>query len=89
MATCTENSSGAACQKAMNERDAVGKWVTNGWDPKYDPTWIKYAEVNRNDIIREGMKPSNIPGTAGDIGGSIGSELGGKVTDKVSEELKK
>lgn len=49
----------------------------------------KYAEVNRNDIIREGMKPSNIPGTAGDIGGSIGSELGGKVTDKVSEELKK
>ncbi|WP_181566650.1 VENN motif pre-toxin domain-containing protein, partial [Escherichia coli] len=24
MATCTENSSGAACQKAMNERDAVG-----------------------------------------------------------------
>ncbi|WP_249545420.1 adenylate cyclase [Escherichia coli] len=57
--------------------------MTNGWDPKYDPTWIKYAEVNRNDIIREGMKPSNIPGTAGDIGGSIGSELGGKVTDKV------
>lgn len=43
--------------------------MTNGWDPKYDPTWIKYAEVNRNDIIREGMKPSNIPGTAGDIGG--------------------
>ncbi len=35
--------------------------MTNGWDPKYDPTWIKYAEVNRNDIIREGMKPSNIP----------------------------
>ncbi|EET4541582.1 Contact-dependent inhibitor A, partial [Escherichia coli] len=69
--------------------NAVGKWVTNGWDPKYDPTWIKYAEVNRNDIIREGMKPSNVPGTAGDIGGSIGSELGGKVTDKVSEELKK
>ncbi|HCB8753300.1 TPA: adenylate cyclase [Escherichia coli] len=69
--------------------NAVGKWVTNGWDPKYDPTWIKYAEVNRNDIIREGVKPSNIPGTAGDIGGSIGSELGGKVTDKVSEELKK
>ena len=67
----------------------VGKWVTNGWDPKYDPTWIKYAEVNRNDIIREGMKPSNVPGSAGDIGGSIGSELGGKVTDKVSEELKK
>ncbi|ELI81275.1 hypothetical protein WK5_04644, partial [Escherichia coli KTE145] len=33
--------------------------MTNGWDPKYDPTWIKYAEVNRNDIIREGMKPSN------------------------------
>ncbi|MCD4236787.1 VENN motif pre-toxin domain-containing protein [Escherichia coli] len=69
--------------------NAVGKWVTNGWDPKYDPIWIKYAEVNRNDIIREGMKPSNVPGTAGDIGGSIGSELGGKVTDKVSEELKK
>ncbi|WP_451923540.1 hypothetical protein [Tenebrionicola larvae] len=55
--------------------NAVGKWVTNGWNPKYDSTWIKYAEVNRNDIIREGMKPSNVPGTAGDIGGSIGSEL--------------
>jgi len=69
--------------------NAVGKWVTNGWDPKYDPTWIKYAEVNRNDIIRESMKPSNVPGTAGDIGGSIGSELGGKATEKVSEEIKK
>ena len=56
-----------------NITNAVGKWVTNGWDPKYDPTWIKYAEVNRNDIIREGMKPSNVLGTAGDIGGSIGS----------------
>lgn len=52
-------------------------------------TGIKYAEVNRNDIIREGMKPSNVPGSAGDIGGSIGSELGGKATDKVTEELKK
>ncbi|POU76133.1 filamentous hemagglutinin [Leclercia sp. LSNIH7] len=69
--------------------NAVGRWVTNGWDPKYDPTGIKYAEVNRNDIIREGMKPSNVPGSAGDIGGSIGSELGGKATDKVTEELKK
>ena len=62
--------------------------MTNGWDPKYDPTWIKYAEVNRNDIILEGMKPSKIPGTAGDIGVSIVSELGGEVTDKGSEELK-
>lgn len=69
--------------------NAVGKWVTNGWNPKYDPTWIKYAEVNLNDIIREGMKTSNIPGMAGDIGGSVGSELGGKATEKVSEELKK
>ena len=69
--------------------NAVGRWVTNGWDPKYDPTGIKYAEVNRNDIIREGMKPSNVPGSAGDIGGSIGSELGGKATDKVTEEHKK
>nr|WP_324723406.1 VENN motif pre-toxin domain-containing protein [Lelliottia sp. JS-SCA-14] len=69
--------------------NAVGKWVTNGWDPKFDQTWIKYAEVNRNDIIREGMKPSNIPGTAGDIGGSIGSELGGKVADQTIGKLKK
>ena len=69
--------------------NAVARWVTNGWDPKYDPTGIKYAEVNRNDIIREGMKPSNVPGSAGDIGGSIGSELGGKATDKITEELKK
>ncbi|VDR29206.1 Possible hemagglutinin (DUF638) [Raoultella terrigena] len=69
--------------------NAVGKWATNGWDPKFDPTWIKYAEVNRNDIIREGMKPSNVPGFAGDVGGSIGSELGGKVSDKIIGELKK
>ena len=30
MATCTENSSGAACQKAMNERDAVGLALATG-----------------------------------------------------------
>jgi len=62
--------------------NAVGKWVTDGWDPKYDPTWIKYTEVNRNSIIREELKPSNIPSSAGDVGGSIGSEIGGKVTEK-------
>ncbi|EHF2631021.1 filamentous hemagglutinin N-terminal domain-containing protein [Salmonella enterica subsp. enterica serovar Panama] len=62
--------------------NAVGKWVTGGWDPKYDPTWIKYAETNRNSIIREELKPNNIPSAAGDIGGSVGSEIGGKVTEK-------
>ena len=30
MATCSENSSGAACQKAMNERDAVGLALATG-----------------------------------------------------------
>ncbi|CAD5543068.1 TPA: adhesin [Escherichia coli] len=30
MPTCTENSSGAACQKAMNERDAVGLALATG-----------------------------------------------------------
>lgn len=30
MATCSDNSSGAACQKAMNERDAVGVALTTG-----------------------------------------------------------
>lgn len=69
--------------------NTVGKWVTNGWNPKYDPILIKYAEVNRNDIIREGMKPSNVPGAAGSIGGSIGSELGGKATEKATQEFKK
>ncbi|WP_312739886.1 hemagglutinin repeat-containing protein [Cedecea neteri] len=62
--------------------NAVGKWVTDGWDPKYDPTWIKYAETNRNSIIREELKPSNIPSAAGNIGGSVGSEIGGKITGK-------
>jgi len=69
--------------------NAVRKWVTNGWDPKYDPTWIKYAEVNRNDVIREGMKSSNVSGMAEDIDGSIESEPDGKATEQVSEELKK
>lgn len=69
--------------------NTVGKWVTGGWDPKYDSTWIKYAEVNRNDIISEGMKPSNIPGSAGNIGGSVNAEIGGKVTEKVLEGNKK
>ncbi|EIL1430600.1 filamentous hemagglutinin, partial [Escherichia coli] len=30
MATCAENPSGAACQKAMNERDAVGLALATG-----------------------------------------------------------
>ena len=69
--------------------NTVGKWVTGGWDPKYDPIWMKYAEVNRNDIIREGMKPSNIPGSVGDIGASVSSEIGGKATEKALEGNKK
>lgn len=69
--------------------NTVGKWVTGGWNPKYDSTWIKYAEVNRNDIISEGMKSSNIPDSAGNIGGSVSAEVGGKVTEKVLEDDKK
>jgi filamentous hemagglutinin len=69
--------------------NTVGKWVTGGWDPKYDSTWIKYAEVNRNDIISEGMKPSNIPGSASNIGSSVSAEVGGKLTEKALEGNKK
>ncbi|WP_162472405.1 hypothetical protein [Escherichia coli] len=40
MATCTENSSGAACQKAMNERDAVGlAWQQVLWH--YSPVVLR------------------------------------------------
>lgn len=67
--------------------NAIGKWVTEGRDPKYDLTWIKYAEVSRNALIREELKPSYIPSAAGDIGGSVGSEMGGKVTEKGLEIL--
>jgi filamentous hemagglutinin len=68
--------------------NTVGKWVTGGWNPKYDSTWIKYAEFNRNDIISEGMKPSNIPGSAGNIAGSTSSEVGGKITEKALKDNK-
>lgn len=71
--------------KATN---SVGKWITNGWDPKFDPIGIKYAEIKRNDIISEVMKPSNVPNVAGDIGASMSSTIGGKVAEKSIEESK-
>ncbi|MEX3662137.1 hypothetical protein [Escherichia coli] len=41
MATCAENPSGAACQKAMNERDAVGGWLWQQIQWHYSPVVLR------------------------------------------------
>ena len=27
--------------------NTIGKWITGGWNPKFDPTLLKYTEVKR------------------------------------------
>nr|WP_231292189.1 hypothetical protein [Edwardsiella ictaluri] len=67
--------------------NTAGKWITGGWNPKFDPTLLKYTEVKGGLGLSKEMKPSNVPSSIGDIGGSITSEAGGKYTEyKIKQE---
>jgi len=62
------------------------RWVTGGWDPKFDPNLLKYTEIKGQLGISKEMLPSKIPGGMGNVGGSFTSEIGsGLVQDKMDK----
>lgn len=66
--------------------NAAGKFITNGWDPKFNPDLLKYTEIKGQMGISKDMLPSKIPGTTGDVGGSAVSEFGGSaIQDKLDK----
>ncbi|WP_434526860.1 hypothetical protein [Photorhabdus asymbiotica] len=54
--------------------NAAGKWLTHGWDPKFNPNLLKYSEVKGQFGISKEMSPSKIPGIVGNMGASITTE---------------
>ncbi|MEI2604464.1 VENN motif pre-toxin domain-containing protein [Erwinia aphidicola] len=65
--------------------NATGKWVTGGWDPKFNPDLLKYTEIKGQLGISKEMLPSKLPGAAGNIGSSITSEMTGTEIQKIIE----
>uniref|UniRef100_UPI0024325499 VENN motif pre-toxin domain-containing protein n=1 Tax=Gibbsiella quercinecans TaxID=929813 RepID=UPI0024325499 len=67
--------------------NAAGKWVTGGWNPKFDPNLLKYTEVKGQLGISKEMLPSKIPGGIGNIGSSVISEGSGSEAGNVLKKL--
>ncbi|MDK4744198.1 hypothetical protein QOY93_02200 [Leclercia adecarboxylata] len=62
-----------------NDRNTAGKWITGGWDPKFDSDWLKYSEVKGEFGLSKEMLPSKIPGAMGNTSGSFTSEFGSSI----------
>lgn len=45
--------------------NTIGKWITGGWNPKFDPTLLKYTEVKGQLGLSKEMVPSKTPGAVG------------------------
>ncbi|WP_249939012.1 hypothetical protein, partial [Tenebrionicola larvae] len=69
--------------------NAAGKWLTGGWDPKFNPDLLKYSEVKGQLGISKEMLPSKLPGIIGNTGSSLSSEYGSGVTQEIIKEVKK
>lgn len=67
--------------------NAAGKWLTGGWDPKFNPDLLKYTEVKGQLGISKEMLPSKFPGNMGNMGASVISEGGGKGAEQVLEKI--
>jgi len=68
--------------------NAIGKYATKGWNPKFDPNHLKYSEVKGLMGISKEMAPSKIPGVAGNVGSSAATEISTKMLEKRVEKLK-
>ena len=69
--------------------NTIGKWITGGWDPKFDPVRLKYTEIKGLIGISKEMSPSKIPGTTGNITGSFSTEYGSVETQGIINKVKK
>ncbi len=67
--------------------NAAGKWLTGGWDPKFNPDLLKYTEIKGQLGISKEMLPGKIPGNMGNIGASVISEGGGKGAEQVIKKI--
>ena len=67
--------------------NAAGKWLTGGWDPKFNPDLLKYTEVKGQLGISKEMLPGKLPSNMGNIGASVISEGGGKGTEQVIKKI--
>ena len=65
--------------------NATGKWITGGWDPKFNPDLLKYTEIKGQLGISKEMLPSKYPSGAGNIGASYVSEKAGNA---IQEQIK-
>ncbi|MBS9444527.1 hypothetical protein EAE89_23640, partial [Photorhabdus heterorhabditis] len=71
---------------AASGTNAIGKWITGGWDPKFNPNLLKYSEVKGQLGISKEMSPSKIPGVVGNVGSSVATEI---TNDQISKGVKK
>jgi len=62
--------------------NTIGKWITGGWNPKFNPTLLKYTEVKGQLGLSKEMVPSKIPSTMGNAGASLLSEFGSSIIQK-------
>ncbi|HGY2290020.1 TPA: hypothetical protein ACNVBJ_004355 [Klebsiella aerogenes] len=69
--------------------NTIGKWITGGWDPKFDPVRLKYTEIKGLIGISKEMSPSKIPGATGNITGSFSTEYGSVETQEIINKVKK
>ncbi|MGB9095789.1 hemagglutinin repeat-containing protein [Erwinia sp.] len=68
---------------ATSVTNSAGKWITGGWDPKFNPDLLKYTEVKGQLGISKEMLPSKLPSAAGNITSSISSESGSSTVQKL------
>lgn len=69
--------------------NTAGKWITGGWNPKFDPNLLKYTEVKGQLGISKEMLPSNLPGAVGNVTGSFSSEYGSGEAQKIIDKVTK
>jgi filamentous hemagglutinin len=67
--------------------NTAGKWITGGWNPKFDPTLLKYTEVKGLLGLSKEMVPSKIPSAVGNAGGSLTSEFGSSIIQKKKDAM--
>ncbi|MEC9983179.1 hemagglutinin repeat-containing protein, partial [Escherichia coli] len=67
--------------------NTIGKWITGGWNPKFDPTLLKYTEVKGQLGLSKEMVPSKIPSAVGNAGGSLSSEFGSSIIQKKKDAM--
>ncbi|KFC05622.1 putative heme utilization/adhesion exoprotein, partial [Trabulsiella guamensis ATCC 49490] len=67
--------------------NTIGKWITGGWNPKFDPTLLKYTEVKGPLGLSKEMVPSKIPSAVGNAGGSLSSEFGSSIIQKKKDAM--